>query len=65
MTPKEINGLWWIDYRDSRGELRHVGPFDTNAAAWRWIERHEGEPVSASEKRAEFGFTQSGRGTGL
>lgn len=46
-------------YPRTPGTVGYVaGPFATNAEAWRWIERHEGEPVSPSEKRAEFGFSR-------
>ncbi len=39
--------------------------FASNAEAWRWIERRTGEPVSAAEKRSQFGtdrFLLSGAG---
>lgn len=53
-------------YPNTPGTVGYVaGPFSTNSEAWRWIERHEGEPVSASEKRAEFGFAQAAKGGGL
>jgi hypothetical protein len=31
-----------------------TGPFQTHAAAWRWIDRQEGEPVSKNEDTAEW-----------
>lgn len=54
MTPKEINGVWWIETEDARGEHKSVGPFDSNTAAWRWIDRQEGQPISKSESRSMF-----------
>jgi hypothetical protein len=31
-----------------------AGPFATHAAAWRWIDRHEGEPISRAEHVSEW-----------
>lgn len=31
-----------------------AGPFDTSAQAWRWLDRHEGEPISPAEKKSEW-----------
>lgn len=42
------------------GELKEIdaytvlGWFRTNAAAWRWIDRREGAPISRSEDVAEW-----------
>ncbi len=36
-----------------------AGPFDANSEAWRWIDRHENEPVSRAESVAEWLFHQS------
>jgi hypothetical protein len=33
-----------------------AGPFETNAEAWRWLDRHEGSPVSRSEQVGEWMF---------
>lgn len=30
------------------------GPFETSADAWRWVDRHEGEPISPAEKTTEW-----------
>lgn len=54
MTPKEINGVWWIEMEDARGEHKSVGPFNSNTEAWRWIDRQEGQPISKSESRSMF-----------
>jgi len=54
MTPKEINGLWWVDSVDERGAQRSVGPFKSHTEAWRWIDRNEGEPISRSESLGIF-----------
>lgn len=32
-------------------EQRVAGPFPTHAAAWRWIDRHDQEPVSKDEAK--------------
>lgn len=42
-----------------------AGPFETSSEAWRWIDRQEGQPVSAAEKRAEWVFEQMAKGNGL
>jgi hypothetical protein len=53
-------------YPRTPGTVGYVaGPFNTNAEAWRWVERHEGGPINPSQKRAEFGFSQFGKGGGL
>jgi hypothetical protein len=33
-----------------------AGPFPTNAEAWRWADRYEGEPVSRSEQTSQWWF---------
>lgn len=33
-----------------------AGPFETSAEAWRWIDRHSGDPISKSEDRAQWAF---------
>lgn len=37
-----------------------AGPFSSNEAAWRWIDRQEGDAVSASEKRGEYMWEKLG-----
>lgn len=37
-------------------------PFESNADAWRWIDRHDGEPISRSEKTAEWVFQKMADG---
>lgn len=61
MTAISRDGRWFV----SHDGVDSAGPFPGSAAAWRWIERHEGEPVSASEKRGGFGFSQFAKGNGL
>jgi hypothetical protein len=55
MTPIEISdpekGPWGV--RGSDGKLRAWG-LASNAAAWRWIDRQSGDPVSRSEKVGEW-----------
>jgi hypothetical protein len=65
MTPKEINGFWWVDWTDSRGEHNSAGPFDTNSAAWRWIDMRSGEPISKTQDRHQWAFEKAARGKGL
>lgn len=36
--------------------------FDTNAQAWRWIDRQEGSPISRSEDVAEWVFGKMANG---
>lgn len=36
------------------GSCVAAGPFETNAQAWRVVDRLEGSPVSAAEKRADW-----------
>ena len=31
-----------------------AGPFETNAEAWRWLDRRDGEPISRQEKVSEW-----------
>lgn len=31
-----------------------IYPFDTQADAWRWIDRHECEPISPAEKKSDW-----------
>lgn len=35
-----------------------AGPFETNAQAWRWIDRSEGVPISRSEAVSEWLFNK-------
>lgn len=46
------NGVW------------HVGnqPFKTNAAAWRYIDREENEPVSRQEDVGDWAFNKAANG---
>jgi hypothetical protein len=44
------NGRWW-------DVIQHgvvVESFTTNAAAWRYIDRCDGDPVSKGQQRPEF-----------
>ncbi|ASY69739.1 hypothetical protein [Sinorhizobium fredii] len=61
MTPKQIGQEWFVFRRWEQ----LAGPFPSNAAAWRWIDRHEGQPISRSEKTAEWMFDKSAGGQGL
>lgn len=33
-----------------------AGPFFSHAEAWRWIDRHSGDPINKSEDRAQWAF---------
>jgi hypothetical protein len=35
-----------------------AGPFDTSSAAWRWIDRCSGEPISPAEKKSDWIVSQ-------
>src|SRR5262249_37305326 len=47
VTPQRCSPDAW-QVIDSTGNVL-AGPFKTNAAAWRWIDRQNGEPISRSE----------------
>ena len=49
MNPVEELGQWVVVTASGQ---RHS--FPTNAAAWRWIDRQEGETVSRSEAVSEW-----------
>lgn len=36
------------------GDRVVAGPFATDREAWRWADRHEGEPISPAEKRTDY-----------
>jgi hypothetical protein len=46
---QDAAGRWLVT--DGR---RVLGPFASNAAAWRFVDRHEGEPVSRSEETTDW-----------
>jgi hypothetical protein len=47
------DGKWGI-FLGLKSKVMRAGPFDTNADAWRWLDRVNGEPISRAEKVAEF-----------
>jgi hypothetical protein len=55
-------GPWCVIDADEplKGELKEVGAytilgwFGTNAAAWRWIDRQTGSPISRSEAVSDW-----------
>lgn len=49
------NGKWVVA---NRGSVL-AGPFETSSEAWRWIDRYTGDPVSRSEKTAEWAWDRS------
>lgn len=52
MTPIQRNGKWFVD-----GEI-NAGPFDTNAQAWRWIDRATNEPHNRKEAAHDWAASQ-------
>ena len=52
MTVVETENGWAVVH-DGNGRLLADG-FRSNAAAWRWIDRQEGEPISRAESVAEW-----------
>jgi len=46
----EADGKWWI----ADGEDRKAGPFDTNAAAWAWLEQQSEQAPSPDEDDESF-----------
>jgi hypothetical protein len=60
MTAIQIKGAWFV----IAAATVMAGPFETNAQAWRWIDRQTGSPISRSEVVAEWLFEQQmDRGT--
>lgn len=55
------DGTWGV-YCGPKGKPDVAGPFKTNAEAWRWMDRQEGEPVSRSEKTSEWVFQKMASG---
>jgi hypothetical protein len=51
MTVMEIDGLYYA-VADDGAVLERA--FQNHAAAWRWIDRQEGEPISRAEHVAEW-----------
>ena len=50
VTVDEINGRWFA----RAGDHILAGPFGSHSAAWRWVDRHSGSPISRSEHVAEW-----------
>jgi len=50
MLVEQLDGAWWV----TKDGLPFTGPFDNNAAAWRWLDRHDGSPISRSENVSEW-----------
>jgi hypothetical protein len=45
MEVVETDGKIWV-----ANDQRRVGPFDTNAAAWSWIDKHNDQGLSDTER---------------
>ena len=59
MTSRDASSsLSVYPHGDGRYEVRDGGivhgVFTTQADAWRWIDRHEGEPINPAEKRSDW-----------
>jgi hypothetical protein len=52
VTPQRCSPNTWQVIDDTGTVI--AGPFKTNAAAWRWIDRQNGEPISRSEDVGEW-----------
>lgn len=44
-------GYFVVDHPEG---VEIAGPFNTHSAAWRWVDRNEGQPVSRSESLGIF-----------
>lgn len=49
---KTETGEYEVVSQDGSGRILHTAP--THAAAWRWIDRQAGEPISPAEKESEW-----------
>ena len=56
-TVLEIGGAHHV--ADGDGKLI-AGPFDSNALAWRWMDRHNNEPVSRTEAVSSWFMSKIG-----
>lgn len=54
---KLANGRWGV-FRGRNTSVPIAGPFDTMSEAWRWIDRHEGDPISPAEKKSDWVTSQ-------
>jgi hypothetical protein len=52
MTVDHDDRGWWV----LNGNHSVAGPFQTNAAAWHWLERHNDEPITPAEHRRDYGW---------
>jgi hypothetical protein len=55
MTVVELDDGWAVL---DEGGKHLVAGLPSNSAAWRWIDRREGDAVSANEKRHEYGWSK-------
>jgi len=53
------DGRWQVE--NGKGDVI-AGPFATNAEAWRWVDRSEGEAVSPQERKVDWLWRQQLRG---
>jgi hypothetical protein len=62
-TPSNV-----VQSPESQWYVRHgpdmivAGPFTTQAEAFRWLDRDEGDPISPSERRSDWSFWKSANG---
>lgn len=48
-----VHGVYYAE--DENGD-KVAGPFSDNAAAWRYVDRMNGEAVSIAEKKADWAW---------
>lgn len=55
---RTADGKWAV----VSGDTTLAGPFDTHTAAWRWIDRYTGDPISRGEQTSEWVFQKMADG---
>ena len=48
-------GIYYVE--DETGS-KVAGPFESNAAAWRYIDRLNNEPISIAEKKSDWSWNR-------
>jgi hypothetical protein len=62
MTVKRNPDGTWGVYRGPQGTVDIAGPFATMAEAWRWIDRHTGDPISRVEQTSQWSWNKGAHG---
>jgi len=47
-----------VYYVEDESGTKIAGPFESNAAAWRYIDRISNEPVSIAEKKSDWAWNR-------